>query len=98
MCDAAHHIFPGPYNQFITEMSTSIHDQFSWGAEPCKYVAVKELSHHTSFISACRYCFYPFRVVVHYKQDIQVTACAHGWLNLLRNVPHSLAFITSRYK
>ena len=59
-------------NQLITEMSTSICDQCSWGAEPCKYVAAKELSYHTSVISACRYCFYPFRDVVHCKKDIQV--------------------------
>ena len=60
-------------NQFITEMSTSIYDQCSWGAEPCKYVAAKELSYHTGVISACQYCFYPFRDVVHCKKDIQVT-------------------------
>ena len=60
-------------NQLIAEMSTSICDQYSWGAGPCKYVDAKELSYHTGIISACRYCFYPFRDVVHYKKDIQVT-------------------------
>ena len=59
-------------NQLIIEMSTSIYDQCSWGAEPCKYVAAKELSYHPGAISTCRYCFYPFRDVIHYKQDIQV--------------------------
>ena len=60
-------------NQLITEMRTFICDQCSWGAEPCKYVATKELSYHTGGISACRYCFYLFLDVVHYKKDIQVT-------------------------
>ena len=34
-------------NHLITEMSTSICDQCSWSAEPCKYMAAKELGYHT---------------------------------------------------
>ena len=60
-------------NQLVAEMSTSICNQCSWSAEPCKYVAMKELGYHTSIISVCRYCFYPFRDVIHYKENIQVT-------------------------
>ena len=60
-------------NQLVAEMSTTIRDQCSWSAEPCKYVAAKELDYHTDIIGACRYCFYPFGDVVHGKENIQVT-------------------------
>ena len=60
-------------NQLITEMSTSICDQCSWGVKLCKYVAAKELSYHTGVISVCQYYFYPYRDLVHCKQHIQVT-------------------------
>ena len=60
-------------NQLVAEMSNSICNQCSWSAEQCKYVAAKELDYHTGIISACRYCFYPFGDVIHYKENIQVT-------------------------
>ena len=41
-------------DHLIEEMGTSICDQCSWSAEPCKYVAAKELCYHTSIISAGR--------------------------------------------
>ena len=66
-------LFQDLINQLITEMSISICDQCSWGAEPCKYVAAKELSYHIGIISACRYYLYPIRDVVHCKKDLQVT-------------------------
>ena len=59
-------------NQLVAEMSTTICDQCSWIAEPCKYVDAKELDYHTGIISAYRYCFYPFGDVVHSKENIQV--------------------------
>ena len=60
-------------NQSFAEMSATIRDQCSWGAEPCEYVVAKELDYHTGIISACRYCFYPFGDVVHDEENIQVT-------------------------
>ena len=60
-------------NQLVAEVSTTIRDQCPWSAEPCKYVAVKELDYHTGIIRACRYYLYPFRDVVHNKDNIQVT-------------------------
>ena len=58
-------------NQLVIE--TSICNQCLWSVEPCKYVAAKELGYHIGIISACRYCFYSFRDVIHYKENIQVT-------------------------
>ena len=59
-------------NQLVVEMSTSICNQCSWSAELCKYVAAKELGYHNGIISACRYSFYPFRDIIHCKENIQV--------------------------
>ena len=59
-------------NQLVVEMSTTVCDQCSWGAELCKYVAAKELDYHIGIIIACRYCFYPFGVVAHGEENIQV--------------------------
>ena len=66
-------------NHPIVEMGTSIFDQCSWSAESCKYVAAKELSYHTSIISAGRYCFNPFRDVIYCKQDVQVIKRGREW-------------------
>ena len=66
-------------NHLIAEMGTSICDQCSWSAEPCKYVAVKELGYHTSIIGAGRYCFNPFRDVIYGKQDVQVIKRGREW-------------------
>ena len=59
-------------NQLVAEMGTSICNQCSWGVKPCKYMAAKEPGYHTGIISMCRNCFYSFRDVIHYEENIQV--------------------------
>ena len=59
-------------NHLIAEMGTVICNQCSWSAEPREYVAAKKLGHHTSIISAGRYCFNPFGDVIYDKQDVHV--------------------------
>ena len=66
-------------NHLIEEMGTSICGQCSWSAEPCKYVAAKELGYHTSILSAGRYCFNLFRDVIFYKKDVQVIKRGREW-------------------
>ena len=60
-------------NQLVVEVNTTIYDQCSRSAEPCKYVVAKELDYHTGIIGACWYCFYPFGEVVYDKENIHVT-------------------------
>ena len=60
-------------NQLVVEVITVICDQCSWSAEPCKYVAAKELDYHIGIIRACQYCLYPFGDAVHSKENIKVT-------------------------
>ena len=60
-------------NHLVAEMNTTICDQCSWSAEPCKYVDAKDINYYIGIISACRYCFYLFGDVVHNKENIQVT-------------------------
>ena len=81
-------------NHLIVEMSTFICDQCLWSVEPCKYVAVKELGYHTSVISACRYCFYPFRDVIYSRKMYKLLN--EGGNGPMKSIPHKSNSSTSR--